>query len=191
VRARGFTLIEVLVAMAVFSVIAGALYGSLYVSERAATGAADDLQRLHEMRTALDTLGRELEASLPEAEEGAPLRLRDRDIFGKPASQVAFQSYVSARPGTSLLSYRVEQREERLVLVKALAAAAGWEEAEEAEFVEEVDSFLIEAAGGGRWHRAWAEDTLPDALRITLAIPGRGGPFTLTRTVRPRVGGRV
>src|SRR5208337_1291135 len=56
----GFTLIEMLLAIALLSIVLVALYSTFFLSQRAVEGAGDALVRLQEGRMAIDTLRREL-----------------------------------------------------------------------------------------------------------------------------------
>src|SRR5208337_4235385 len=59
----GFTLIEMLLAIALLSIVLVALYGTFFVSQKAIEGADDALVRLQEGRMAIDTIRRELDSA--------------------------------------------------------------------------------------------------------------------------------
>src|SRR5512137_2134845 len=95
---RGFTLLEVLIALALLGVIAAALYGTFFSLVRARDTAATSIEATRELRTTLDLLRREVTAAFWNA--GNP-RLRfvveDRDVFGKPASVLTFTAVAPPR----------------------------------------------------------------------------------------------
>jgi prepilin-type N-terminal cleavage/methylation domain-containing protein len=189
---EGFTLIEVLLALAIFSVILTVLYGSFFVSHRALKGSDAALLTLHELRTAMDRIQREVEAALPEKDGEYTFRVRDRDIFGRQASQLEFATHLSAAPGPSIVSYYVKQVDDRLVLLKRSAPAFGGRTGgRAAEMLDEVNSFTVEAYEGGMWLKTWQSEKLPEELRITISIPYMGKDLTLTKTIRPKIGKRA
>lgn len=188
----GFTLIEVLVALAIFSIILTVLYSSLFVSSRALKGSDTALLALHELRAAMDRIQREVEAALPEKEDEYQFIVRDRDLFGTQTSQLELTTHLSASRGPSAVSYYVEQMEDRLVLFKRSAPAyEGLDRAREAEMLDEINSFTVEASDGGMWLKTWQGKRLPDELRITISMPYMGRDLTLTKTFRPKIGKRI
>lgn len=186
---RGFTLIEVLLALTVFSIIATALYGAFWASHRAVQGNEESLLRLHELRMALDVMRREVEAAMPKAGEGYDFVLRDRDFYGKQASQMELTTFLSSQPGPMRISYRVEEEEGRLSLLKNARPAFSKDESErDAEVLEEINSFTVEADSGGQWVKTWNGGRPPQVVRITISVPYKGRELTLTETMTPRIG---
>jgi general secretion pathway protein J len=61
---RGFTLLELLVALTIFSLISVAMYGSLTSMIETRTHLADDSQRLRELQTAFRIIGRDIEQAV-------------------------------------------------------------------------------------------------------------------------------
>lgn len=186
-RQDGFTLIELLVALAVFSIVIAVLYGTFFASNRAVAEVDARMLSLHEARMALDVMGREVESTLRSG-NGATIVLRDRDFFGRQASEFSMDTFASPLPGAARASYMVaEDKDGRLVLLKGLAPA--WQKGSygnETPVLEDLGSFTVEAWDGKRWLRTWADDTAsPEAVRITLEV-GIGGDrsIKLTETVR-------
>jgi prepilin-type N-terminal cleavage/methylation domain-containing protein len=189
---EGFTLLEVLVALVIFSIILTVLYSSLFVSHKALEGSDTALLSLHELRTALDRIQREVEAALPEKDEEYPFLVRDRDVFGSQTSQLEFATLISASPGVSAVSYYVEQVEDRLVLFKKSAPSSeSLDNSKAAEMLDEINSFTVEAGRGGTWFKTWQDNRLPDELRITISMPYMSTEVTLTKTIRPKIGKRI
>ncbi|MFC1769929.1 type II secretion system protein J, partial [Nitrospirota bacterium] len=111
---RGFTLIEVLVAMLILAVILSALYGTFFVANNAVTTSGDTLLRMHEARTALDILRIEAEGAMKEES----FEILDRDFFGQPSSEIRFATFSSLFYKPGRISYFVEEHEGVLVLMK-------------------------------------------------------------------------
>jgi general secretion pathway protein J len=186
----------VLLALAIFSILLAVLYGTMFVSHKAVEDNEESLLSLHELRTALDVIRREVEAAVPAADDALRFKVRDRDIFGKQASQLEFATFMSHVPGAAAVSYRVEQVEDRLVLLKKSSPAflppeGGGQGGREAEVFEKVSSFTVEASNGKRWLRTWDVDELPSELRVTISIPLDGRDITLSETMTPRMGARI
>lgn len=172
-----------LLALAVFSVILAVLYSTFFVSNRAVTGLDDRLIRLHEARTTLDIIGREIESSFKSG-KGSSLTLKDRDIYGKQASEVSFTTFCSPLPGAAHVSYYVEEADGGLVLVKRLGSAWREEDGGEAPVAEDIESFTAEAWDDDRWLRTWKGGAAPEALRITLTVGIGGRSLSLAETIR-------
>lgn len=185
----GFTLLEVLLAIALFSVVLVTLYSSFFVAERAVRGNEDVLVRLHEARTAMDVIRLEVEAAL-EAKDGRnPFVVKDRDIFGKQASEIEFSTHASYGSGPARVSYRVEERGDGLALVKGVRPAGLEDEkVREAEVIESVVSFGVNAFEGGRWQQTWQRSSPPEVVKVTVTVSIQDREITLSEAMRPRLG---
>jgi prepilin-type N-terminal cleavage/methylation domain-containing protein len=185
---RGFTLIEVLVAMALLAIMLSALYGTFFVATEAVTTSGDSLLRMHEARTALDLLRIEAEGAITQES----LEILDRDFYGEPSSEIRFATYSSLFYKPGRISYYVKDNDGTLVLMKRTSRLnSALEHGTEAEALQEVESFLVEAWDGGVWRRVWSENTLPHELRFTIRIPVGGQVMELSSIAKLRVGRRI
>lgn len=186
---NGFTLMEVLVALLTFSIILTMLYSTFFIASRAASSVDHNLLRLHEARTALDVMGREVESSLKSG-LGASITIKDRDIFGAQTSRLEMITFASPLPGPARVGYHVYENEEdgSLILVKRLGPALegleGESEMREAPVIEGIESFDVEVKVKGRWLRTWQAETGPEALRIVLTVRAGGKTIRLVETLR-------
>ncbi len=194
----GFTLIEVLIAVSLSAMVLAALYSSFFVTQRAIHATEDTLITLHEARTALEIIRRELEAAFTGYDKDSKssiedFTISDRDFYGKQASGLSFVTHASIYKGPARVTYHVEEREERLVLIKTLTTIALDEaEAPEAEMVEEITSFTVEASNKGiSWHKTWKRKKMPRMIRITLVVPLGERSVELSITAKPREGRKV
>lgn len=186
-KIRGFTLLEVMIAMAVLSVVLTALYGTFFLSERAVRGVDDSLLKLHEMRTALYTMGREVEASI---KGGTGFIIKDKDMYGRAASEAGFVTFYSPAPGPAKVSYYVEEEAGKMNLYKSFSTIAA-KESMKAPMLEDIESFAVEALDNASWIRTWNRPDMPVEIRLILSARLNGRVVTLTESVRPRIGSRI
>jgi|Deesub1362A_J573_1020465.scaffolds.fasta_scaffold00013_174 prepilin-type N-terminal cleavage/methylation domain-containing protein len=186
INRKGLTLIEVLVTLAILSIILTALYSTFFISQRAVAGVDESLLRLHEVRTALDIMRREIES----AKSG--IQIKDRDIYGRQASQITFTAFSSLMPGLSKISYYVEEKDGNLILFKKVTHPLAEEEnTMEAEIVENIEEFSIQVRDKERWLGVWNRPEMPEELKITVTVPLRNKSITLFETVRPMIGSKI
>ena len=192
---RGFTLIEVLIALALLVVLTGALYGTYFsvISAREKGGV-----RMEERREVSTTLGK-LHAELASAYFNRTNKkllfvVEDRDSFGKQASLLAFTGIAPPRidpaPASdlSLVSYSVQEKEGVLSLVRE--SRDPYLDTSVKSFpypvVDVVDGFLVECYDGGKWVKSWdtsLNNRLPDQVRVTITMKG-GQVFSTIATPR-------
>jgi general secretion pathway protein J len=188
----GFTLLEVLVAVAITVVVMTALYATFSLSRRAVDAVDDSLIRMQESRAILDTLRREIESALYRREGSYTMfKVSDRDFYGKQASQLVFTSFSPVLPGLVKIEYIVEEKEGKLVLGKKISSAFGPETgAKSTELAEDIESFTVEAGTTGKLVKTWdsAAGGMPDLVKISIRVNTKKGesPLTLSETARPR-----
>lgn len=194
----GFTLIELMVSLAMLSLILGAIYSTFFLSHRAIDGMEDSLLRLRECRMTLDLMSREADSLLynykPDlsGKKTQVFKVEDRDIFGNQTSRVVFTSFSPLVQGLSRVSYYVEEKDGKLTLFKKIGSAFKEHEAEKGvEVTEGIRSFLFEVREGDKWIRTWDSDLtkkLPEEIRITIVVLIKDRPVALYETIRPKIG---
>ena len=191
----GFTLIEVLVALAITSVIIAALYSTFFLSRRAVDAVDESLLKLQESRSVLDVMKREMESSLYQRDKPYTVfKLSDRDYYGKQASELSFTAFSPVIPGLARITYSVEEHEGKLTLRKKVtSASAPSSETGNMELMEDIREFSVEAGYSGKWVKTWdsgVSNTIPDEMRIsvTLITKKEEAPFTVSDTVRTKIG---
>jgi len=189
---RGFTLLEVLVAVAITVVVMTALYATFSLSRRAVDAVDDSLIRIQESRAILDTMRREIESALYRRDGSFTMfKVSDRDFYGKQASQLVFTSFSPVLPGLVKIEYIVEEKEGKLVLGKKISSAFGPETgAKSTELAEDIESFTVEAGTTGKLVKTWdsAAGGMPDLVKISIRVNTKKGesPLTLSETALPR-----
>jgi len=192
----GFTLLEVLLAFALLSVVLGAIYSTFFLSHKAMEGMDESLVRLQECRMVMERMGREVESlSYPEKNIGPVFKVEDRDSLGKQASRFSFQGFSPLRPGLLAISYYVEEREGKLILCKRMNSSYRTSPEEQGvELVEGLEGFLVEVRDGDRWLKTWdLSDTkkTPEEVKITLTVRLKERQISLLATARPQIGRKV
>ncbi len=178
--AAGFTLIEVLVALAITSIVVAALYSTFFLSHRSVDAVHGSLIRLQEARGVLDTLKREIESAFYEnGKTYTTFKLDDRDYYGRQASHLSFTAFSPLLPGVSKIAYTVDDSKGRLILKKRIIPAyAPGRETKDVELMEDVGSFTVEVRYNGRWVKTWDSDLskgIPDEVRVSITLLSGGG----------------
>lgn len=186
---KGFTLIEVLIALAIASIVAVALFSIYLAVMNVLTTLSGRSERIQEARNIIDILSKELASSYIEPEDRRTFFvLKDRDIYGKPASALSFTSF--SERGLMKISYEVREEEngKRLRLIKRQGPAFRQEDLE-AELLEDIEGFLIEVLGMEKT-RTWDSELtrrLPEKVRITLSLKSDGKGMTFSETIGLRL----
>jgi len=192
-RANGFTLLEILISLAILSVILAAVYGTFFLAQKAVEGMDESLVKIQEARRALDILRCELESAyFREADPNTLFQIKDRDIYGRSASHLAFMTFSGVRPGLSKISYYVEERDGTLHLYKKVDFVPQASEGTEGfEVIEHVDAFSIEGKYQDQWVKTWDTgiiNTIPEEIRISLQFRLRDRMVRLSEIALPRIG---
>lgn len=189
---RGFTLIELMLALGIMASILAVLYSSFFITERSVRATDSSMLRLHEARMALENLRMELEGVLKYKNKADHFILKNHSIFGNPASGMEFYSSASVMPGPARVTYRVAEVDSEMVLLKSIKRALSEEDADEAEVLEGLVGFKVEAMDiAGTWKQTWRGGKTPKAIRISITLTISGRELLLTTTARPRVGGKA
>jgi general secretion pathway protein J len=195
-KRSGFTLIEILIAVAILSIVLAALYSTFFLAHKAIDGMEESMVKLQESRRALDILKCELDSSyLSSTDEHTFFKIADRDIFGKGASQLEFTTFSTLRPGLSKISYYVEEKDGELNLLKKVESPYVTGETEGIAIIEGLEAFTIEAKyGDDTWVRTWDSEMNgrePPEIRISFSMLIKGKQVTLSDVSKPKIGGSI
>ena len=193
----GFTLLELLVALALLVIIAAAVYGSYFTVIRGRDSATAGMESLRETAATLAQLRREISSALYRREDKRLFFVvEDRDQFGKPASNLTFTTLGMTRSGDSPssdlreVSYRPREKEGRLLLARSEKELFFKIEPQQYPQMEELEGFLVECDDNGKWVRSWdttLNGKLPDAVRITLTVKEGEKTLSYRAFIRPRL----
>ncbi len=197
-RYGGFTLLELLVALAVASVVVLAVTGTLFSISKSQEIAAQESERLRSLRNISDLLRRELSSALYQL-NNKQLRflVEDRDYYGKPASTLALSTL--APPLSDAVSdqvwvqYSLEESAGGMTL-RRTARDLFQVETTEQQFsypvMEQLEGFLVECYDGSKWIKTWDTELihrLPQIIRISLIVQENGKSVTYQVIASPRI----
>lgn len=174
-RGRGFTLIELVIAIAIMSVVLAALYSSFLLADRALVQVGESSLKLQESRAFVDTLKRELESIRYSPDNSfCVFKMNDRDFYGRQASSLTMTTTTPLMKGLAKINYAIEERDGSLVITKSMVSAFS-QEAEEnrVDLVEDIESFTLQAKYQDIWVKTWDSSlskNAPAEVKITLTL---------------------
>jgi len=200
-RGRGFTLIELMIAIAIMSVMLAALYGSFLLADRALVQVGESSLKLQESCAVVDTLKRELESVRYSPHNSfCVFKMNDRDFYGRQASSLTMTTTTPLMKGLAKINYAIEERDGSLVITKSMVSAFS-QEAEEnrVDLVEDVESFTLQAKYQDLWVKTWDSSlskNAPAEVKITLTMRMKSNkeeassavPFSVFETAKVMVG---
>lgn len=190
---KGFTLIEMLIAITITSIVIVALYSTFFLSRRAVDAVDDSLLRLQEARSVIDIIKREIESAIYDnSKTYTVFKLDDRDFYGRQASQLSFTSFSPLLPGLAKINYTLEENDGKLILNKKISSAfSKSDEKKSIELMEDVESFTVEARYNDKWLKTWdsaLSKGKPEEIRVCVKIIIKKGtsPLTVSDIARVR-----
>jgi general secretion pathway protein J len=200
-RNRGFTLLEVLIALVLLGILSAALYGSYFGVVRARESASDGMESRRELAATLDLIRREVASAIfVRSDKRLRFVVEDRDIFGAPASVLELTPLAppsaSARSESGIVKvrYRLIEQEKKLTLTRQ-EQDLFFEGADVPVYpqMEQIRSFLVECLDGTKWVKNWdtaINGVLPKAVRVTVQVEEQGKPVEYVVFSAPKVSGR-
>lgn len=196
--ARGFTLVELVIAMTLMALIAVALSGVLVIGARSASSAERKTEQARRYRTATELIVRQLRSTaglrLPEDENEERGEGEDVAYFVGDSDRLSFITAAPQTPentGLAVVDYWVEDEQlmmsESPYFVLASEGTIGVEFEEltfAATLLFDVESVSFEYQRSDLERETWAnswdaaeEDALPVAVRIEIKPSIDGGPY--------------
>jgi general secretion pathway protein J len=183
---NGFTLIEVLIAMALLSIMVVLLFGSLKICADSWTKGENKITQVNEVAVVYNFFQQHLAVAKPLLKD-----FKQNDVQATLAFQGKNQSlqFASAFPasvgklGLQLFSIKLAKEEEKQVIKVTITPLLPTEESqenkEEVVLLTGVSDFSIAYFGSddgtdmssGSWHNEWLEkNTQPRLVRITISL---------------------
>ncbi len=193
----GFTLLELLVALAVASLIVLAVTSTLFSLNRAYETASTGMEQRRALRSTLDLLRRELSATLyKNSDKQLRFQVEDRDYYGKPTSTLTFTTLAPPLEGETSDQVRVQYKTEALDKTITLTRASRDFFQQETTplkafpLLDSLEGFQVECHDGSKWVKSWdtaLTNRLPKQVRVTLLLPDNGKTVSYQVTATPRI----
>lgn len=190
---RGFTLIEILIAVAIMSILLVGLYTTFFSVSKAQVRIESELEQTRQLRRFMDVISTELRSSTFKSSNKRTLF--EGEVSGRSGmerSSLGFTWYgyprigssaaFSARPVSELIAVRYYVKEvtddEGLKGTGALHKRRwnpyeGEEKGFDAEVIENVERFALSYFDGKQWLSGWdasLESKLPAAVKVELTL---------------------
>ncbi|HIJ80388.1 MAG TPA: prepilin-type N-terminal cleavage/methylation domain-containing protein [Desulfuromonadales bacterium] len=202
-RNRGFTLLEVLIAVVLLGILSAALYGSYFGVARARERASAGMESQRELGATLDLIRREIASSLfSRTDKRLRFTVEDRDNFGAPASTLELTTLTPVPAGTeqsrresglATVSYRLTDKNGKRMMTRReydpVFDATGVLAYPQ---MERISSFLVECYDGSKWVKSWdtsINGRLPAMVRITVTVEEEGRLREFSVLSAPRLSG--
>ncbi len=188
---RGLTLLEVLIAIAIASVLAIALYGGFFSVLRARRTIADELEAVNSATRFLDSISKEIQSVyFKDANKKTFFEGEKEELLGSTVSTVKFTAFMRLSasgdmPGGDLVAIRYSVEKDQsgaLTLYRESWNPYLINENETGGIVktavmENIDSFDVSYLSGQGWAGAWdslIEKTKPYAVKATISLKDTG-----------------
>jgi len=187
----GLTLIEILVAMAILSVILISVYGTFFNVQLAVDSTDNVMYRYRAIRIFFDLMEREVQSAYVDMlSDGNStfFTVKDRDTYGKKMSELSFTAFAPYGPGLFALQYEMDP--EKKILYKQAISFMKSEEAPRMEVLGNVEEFQVEVNSKGRWIGTYDGSRtrdLPDEVRVTLKLDLDGEIYSFEETIEPKL----
>lgn len=192
-RQKGFTLLEILLAMVLLGVVAAALYASYFTVVRARERATEGIEARRELGGTLDLIRRECASALySKGDKKLRLVVEDRDFFGKPSSTLELTTVmppsidIRKESGISIVHYQMTGRDntnkDAPRILTRLEQDLLFDSPDSKPYpqMERISAFLVECYDGSKWVKSWdtaLNNRLPTMLRITVQVVENDKPF--------------
>jgi len=211
-QARGFTLIELMVALALFAMLASILFGSLRLAGRSADAGEEKAQASSGMRLASDYLREQLASQHPQRMRKM---LEFPLLFGGTGEELRFTATLPGRVGVGgMWYYKLAvanvpgKQQPALVLSRVMPdldglSLPGFDDAERSVLADDVKSVKISYFGRDRgvaldqaptWRNTWDDTQLLPVLVQIEVVPRSGEawpPILVAPRAAPEAGCRA
>ena len=200
-NSSAFTLIEVLISLALLTIVMGAVYTTFFSIHRALDRFENVSLKYHEARTTLDIMRREIEGAIvknsrsdDENKVTTGFVIKDRDILGISASALELTS--NSFRGNSLItvSYFVTMKDKKLSLIKNESPPVIQGKGYSLDVIDDITGFTVETIFNNNWVKTWdTENTgkLPEVVRMSIEFDDNGKIIKLTEYAKPKIGTRL
>jgi len=170
---QGFTLIEILLAISIGSLVLVSIYGIFSGVSRTSKRLEEDGKQYHQARIFFDRMGSELSSLRSVAVEGESVFRSGKGATGDyylEFNTECVSPLLQQHGGASRVRYAVQRNDNAAVLMRS-EAALNVDFAEAARFIGGVKSFKLRYFSQGRWYQEWLGKRKPPRLiEMTLEL---------------------
>jgi len=180
-KIKGFTLLEVMIAVVLISLVLGAIYSTFFLAEKAIDIYKNKGIRLLEERMLLTILAKELRSMLYNCnDENTVMILKDRSLYARDASEIEFFTL----EGHYKVRYYVKDYNGKADIYKKIIPTIG----EEMEILacENIEFFLIKVYDGKQWLKLYnskIKGKLPKKIEISIGIKMDNGDISIFKDI--------
>ena len=176
-REKGFTLIEILVSLAIAAVVIGSAYTLLFTVKKGTAGLYETMREKEQAINLLSMIRKEVESIYYAVNtDYTGIKIEEKDFYGKPASRLTFTCFF--RDGIKIISYAVEEdKDRRLNLIKTIADVIKGGKPIKIIVLKDVEGFRAEVldVGYDKVYDSAKLGKIPKDMKISLLLKGGKG----------------
>lgn len=179
---NGFTLIEILVALAIAAVVIGSAYTLLFTVKKGTAGVYEKMREKEKAFNLLSMVRKEVESIYYARDtDNTGIKIEEKDFYGKPASRLTFTCFF--REGIKIISYAVEEdKGGRLNIIKTIADVVEGGRPVKITVLKDVEGFSVRVLDEGydKVYDSTKLNKVPKNVKISLLLKGgdRGEEFS-------------
>ena len=173
-RRNGFTLIEILVALAIGAIVTVSAYTLLFTVKKGSVAVYEKMKQREQVYNLLSMARKEIESIYYARDtDNTGLKIEEKDFYGKPASRLTLTCFF--RDGVKVISYFLEENKDgRLDLVKMITDVIKGDRPIKITMLKDVEGFRAQVLDDG-YDKVFDSTKLrkvPKDVRISLWLKG-------------------
>jgi len=174
---NGFTLLEILVALAIAAVVIGSAYTLLFTVKKGTAGIYERMREKEKAFNLLSMVRKEVESIYYSRDtDYTGIKIEEKDFYGKPASRLTFTCFF--RDGVKVISYAVEEDEDnRLNIIKTISDVIKGGKPIKMTVLKDVEGFSAQVLDKGydKVYDSAKLKKVPKYVKISLLLKGGKG----------------
>lgn len=174
---NGFTLLEILVALAIASMVIGSAYTLLFTVKKGTAGIYEKMREKEKAFNLLSMVRKEVESIYYSRDiDYTGIKIEEKDFYGKPASRLTFTCFF--REGIKVISYAVEEDEDnRLNIIKTISDVIKGGKPVKITVLKDVEGFRAQVLDEGydKVYDSTKLKKVPKDVKISLLLKGGKG----------------
>ncbi|KJR40347.1 type II secretion system protein GspJ [Candidatus Magnetoovum chiemensis] len=188
---RGFTLLEIIIAVFIFSIIITALYSTYNLTQKAVYSVDNYMLKLQETNAVMDSLRKEIESAFYSSKDNTTFfKTADRDSYGRQTSELYLTTFAGLGAGLESIAYYVKEDGSTLTLMKTISSIYSQSTPIDVELIEDIKGFAILLSDKEKSLKTWDSSelkSLPYSVRVFITINLNDEDFTLFETITPKI----